>query len=382
MASFRRYATSLLPLTLIGSALLVACGDDDEKTKTEDSGASKADASDDAGEDDAEVTESDAGALDAATTSDTGAAMGEACPKDLQCLAPSGRFLCTKPGPEVVACEKAADCTFGVCYKLAGQGICLQLCAPPEGLASELSVSGTVVELTPGKGITGYNEAPQEPVLAGVKVCVTAPATVKAECATTGADGKFTISKLPPNRNAAMTVNVTLSFEKAGYLPQLQVFGLGDGSFTINNQIRLMTTAAATTLATALGGKLPDATTGWLRLDAVRFTPGAADTRYSFVQGNLKLTTQDGVAISAMPQAGVGPFYTDADEQPKKGEADAGMLTTTASGHAYYLDVPAGNYQMSFAHATLTCGDTPIPAVGVPGFLFAGLGTACGNGVK
>lgn len=389
MASFSRYCTQLLPLTLVGSALLAACGGDDDKSKSADDAKADA-ASEDAGkaEKDAEVEgAADAGSSDASqdatTSSDTGAASGgEQCPKDLQCLAPSGRFLCTKPGPEVVTCDKAADCTFGMCYKLAGQGICLQLCAPPEGLASELSVGGTVVELTPGKGVTGFNEAPQEPVLSGVKVCVTSPATVKAECATTGADGKFTISKLPPNRNAAMTVNVTLSFEKEGYLPQLQVFGLGDGSFTLNNQVRLMTKAYATTLATELGGTLPDATTGWFRMDAVRLGPSVPDGRYSFVQGKLKLTTLEGVSISSTPAAGIGPFYTNEEEQPKKSEADAGMAATSVSGHAYFLNVPAGNFMVSFAHPTLSCGDTPIPAVGVPGFLFAGLGTACGNGVK
>jgi hypothetical protein len=83
----------------------------------------------------------------------------------------------------------------------------------------------------------------QEPLLSGVKVCVASPATIKAECAMTGADGKFTISKLPPNRNAAMSVTVTLSFEKAGYLSQLQAFGLGDGSQNLSNQVRLLTTA-------------------------------------------------------------------------------------------------------------------------------------------
>ena len=141
-----------------------------------------------------------------------------------------------------------------------------------------------------------------------------------------------------------------------------------------------MTKAYATTLATALGGTLPDANTGWLQFNAVRF--GEGDPKYSYLQGTLKLATLDKVSIMSTPAAGIGPFYTDANEQPQKTEADAGMAATSVSGHAYFLNVPMGNYMVSFAHPSLTCGDTPIPAVGVPGFLFAGVGTACGNGVK
>jgi hypothetical protein len=176
-------------------------------------------------------------------------------------------------------------------------------------------------------------------------------------------------------------VNVTLSFEKEGYLSQLQAFGLGDGSQDLSNQVRLMTKPYATALATALGGKLPDATTGWLQVNAVRLGPTVPDGRYSFVQGKLKLETLSGVGITSTPAAGIGPFYTDAEEQPQPA-GDAGVAQTSASGHAYFLNVPSGMFNIAFTHSTLTCGDTPIPVTAVPNYLFAALGTACGNGVK
>lgn len=357
--------------------LVVACGGESEKEKTDSAVELDAGSDADSEEEDAGKGE-DASASEDAAPEEAGLP-ADPCPTDLKCTAPQGRFLCTKPSGEVLTCSQASDCSFGMCYKLAGQGICLQLCAPPEGLAGEISIGGTVVELQPGKGLTGVSEASQEPAVAGVKVCVASPMTIKADCAMTDAQGKFTISKLPPNRNAAMAVNVTLSFEKDGYLPQLQAFGLGDGSSLLSNQVRLMTKTYATSLATSLGGTLPDATTGWLQFNAVRF--GDGDPKYSYLQGTLKLATLDQVSVSSMPAAGVGPFYTDANEQPQP-SGDAGVAATSASGHAYFLNVPMGNYNVSFAHPSLTCGDTPIPAVGVPGYLFAALGTACGNGVK
>src|SRR5688500_12281031 len=102
--------------------LLVACGGEKDNDVTDS--AIEVDAGDAGGQDeDAGGARQDAGASRDAAPQDATAAL-DPCPAELKCTAPQGRFLCTKPSGEVLTCEKAADCSFGMCYKLAGQGIC------------------------------------------------------------------------------------------------------------------------------------------------------------------------------------------------------------------------------------------------------------------
>lgn len=318
------------------------------------------------------------------------------CPEELVCVAPSGRYLCEKPGPELITCDKQSDCPTDVpmCYALAGQGICLRLCTPDEGFPKETSVSGLLVEYAAGNGFTGYTEQPSEKVLEGVTVCLEAPVELKADipCTTTDAEGKFTLSKLPPNRNAAMPIYGYLSFKKDGYLPGLQSFTLGDGSQALANQIRLFSNATAAAIATKAGGKVPDASTSWLIVDAVKFDVGGAVGPYTVEQGALRLKLLDGVTVTPTPAAGIGPLYTDADEIISLGavgdDAGAGdpLDKTSISGFSFFLNVPAVDagtaYKLAFEHPTLNCGNTALDVLAFPGYVMTEIGTACGNGVQ
>lgn len=365
---------------LLLSALAVSCGDD--------SGAAGAKPDAQVAIDVGHATTILDGGLDAqVSVAQPGVALdagSSACPGEYQCQSPTGLFLCTKASGEILTCDKQADCPFGSCYPYAGQGICLLQCTPPQGLPTQNTITGTVVALTPGKGQTGTSETPQEPPLAGVQVCVASPASLMKSvgCTTTAADGTFTLSHVPPNRNAANPVPIALTFIKDGYVSEMLGLVLFDGSQAISNDVRLLTVEYAGKIAAQAGGKLPDTTTGWLQTEAVQFNPKGPDTAATYYNGTLKLRTVDGVVISSNPDAGVGPVYLDDSEQPTAlaGGLDAGTATSGA-GQAYFVGAPAGTYQVTFKHPSLTCGDAPTAATVVPGFLFVDITAICGNGV-
>jgi hypothetical protein len=330
------------------------------------------------------------------------------CPAGLECSAISGRYLCVEPGPEVLACDSLQDCPDGIatCVARGGQGICVRFCAPSEGFPNETAISGAVVEYAPGTGFTPLTNTPRETALENVKVCLLQPRELadRIGCTTTDAAGAFMLDKLPANIDPAQQFLGVLSFEKTGYLPQVQSFYLGDGSQTIGNHVRLLTSAYAQEIATKTGSTLPSESTGWLLVDATKFDPASEPSRYSFSQGTLQLALLDHVSISMTPVAGIGPIYTDDSEQLAAGappltdvdagsdnEDDAGtalpsaLRETSQSGFALFTDLPTrvngSLYQLTFDHAALTCGSAPTQVILLPGYLTADVGVVCGNGV-
>lgn len=330
------------------------------------------------------------------------------CPGDLVCVSPDGRYTCQKPGPEALTCEQLTDCPSEIpnCYQRAGQGICLRLCTPPGGFPDKTSIGGKLVEYAPGNGLTGTTQAAKERVLEGVKVCLETPVELKERigCTTSDADGHFQLDNLPPNIDPTLPIVGTLSFHRDGYLPQAQSFALGDGPQSFASRVRLLTLTYAQALADKVSATLPDDKTGWLLVDTTALDIGGKPGRYTFTQGSLQQVLLANVNITTTPAAGIGPLYTDDDElisalaatdQDRDAGAaddDAGLtngappVATSSSGFAFYVNVPVKEngslYGLRFKHPDLDCGQAPIAATALPGYLVAGLGTMCGHGVK
>jgi hypothetical protein len=329
----------------------------------------------------------DAGSGGTSTTAtpDTGAPHAEAstdsipaCPKGFECVSTTGIYVCENPGPEIVPCETKDGCPFGACYAVSGQGVCLALCQPPEGLPSATSIGGVVTEFTAGAGFAGTTEAAKETPLAGVEVCLREP-KLNVACVKTDASGKFTLTGIPPNRNLAVPVTAFVSFVKAGYLSMLRATALGNGNQTFSPQTRLYTTADAQAVATALGVGLPDSKTGWLGLGAFALNPDDTKRLSAFSEGTTKQITVEGATFSMDPARGSGPYYADASEQFSSPDASSG--STSIAGFGYFFDVPAGKYDVAVSHPKLECGGA-INLEVVPGFVFSYVDALCGKGVK
>ena len=87
--------------------------------------------------------------------------------------------------------------------------------------------------------------------------------------------------------------------------------------------IVILTIALATSLATSLGGTLPDMTTGWLQTNATRFGEGS-DARYNYVQGTLKLTMQEaGAPLTPEQEPQIQAFYNEDAQQRQQLQREA-----------------------------------------------------------
>lgn len=302
----------------------------------------------------------------------------DSCATDLVCVSPTGVYVCENAGPELVPCETKNGCLFGSCLAVSGQGVCVQLCQPPEGLPSSTAIEGVVTEFAAGKGFVGTTETPKEKPLAGVKVCLREP-KLNVPCIETDTEGKFSLAGLPPNRNVAVAVPAYVTFEKSGYLSLVRGTGLGNGNQTLSPQTRLYTMAEAEAIATTLGVSLPTTKTGWLGLGALALNFDGTRRLSAFSEGTTKQITVEGVTFTMDPAPGKGPFY--ADENEGFSPADAALGSTTIAGFGYFFDVPAGSYDVAASHPKLNCGGR-LTIQAIPGFLFGYIDALCGKGVK
>ncbi len=325
----------------------------------------------------------DSGKADAA---EAGASI---CPSGLDCVAPTGVYICEKPGPLLPTCTKNADCTFGQCYALSGQGICLALCTPPEGEPDSTTFTGKVVEFEAGKGFAATTDPPAGTPIAGADVCIEEPATLvgRVPCVKTDATGEFVLAGLPPNRTITAPVAAGVSIKKAGYLSFLTALSLGAGSQSASQQFRLFTTAQGQALATKFGTPLPDSKTGWVLFGGAKVNADGATRKSTWSTGGLDLITLDQLTATMKPLSGVGPIYATVDESlGAAGDAgadaatDAGLAATSTSGWGLFMGVADGSYTMTFAHPTLNCG-MPGPFTARAGYVFDSVTALCGAGV-
>jgi hypothetical protein len=326
---------------------------------------------------------SDSGNVDAA---EAGASI---CPSGLDCVAPTGIYICEKPGPLLPTCTKNADCTFGQCYALSGQGICLALCTPPDGEPDSTTFTGEVVDFTAGKGFAATADPPDGTPIAGADVCVEEPATLvgRVPCVKTDATGKFVLAGLPPNRTITSVVTAGVSIKKAGYLSYLAALSLGAGSQSASQQFRMFTTAQGQALATRFGAALPDSKTGWVLFGGAKVNTDGATRKSTWSTGGLDLISLDQLTASMKPLSGVGPIYATVGEGlGAAGDAgadaatDAGLAATSTSGWGLFMGIADGSYTMTFAHPTLNCG-MPGPFTARAGYVFDSVTALCGAGV-
>jgi hypothetical protein len=268
---------------------------------------------------------------------------------------------------------------------LTGQGFCLTDCEPPTVPPETTTLSGVVVErragtgkVGEGAGQVGSGQAPKETPLAGVRVCLEIP-RFGLPCATTGADGKFELGNIPPNRNLLIDAEAVVSFTKDGYLPTLRAFSVGEDNQTLPAQTRLFSTANAQALATSTGTSLPDENTAWVTLEFYQLNTTGATGISVFEEPGLKLRGTAGVTVATAPTLAKKALYPDATERVSA--TDAGAAASSEAGSAVMLDVPPGEYTFTFDHATLNCGASylaPIP----PGWVIANIGAVCGPGTQ
>ncbi|HVU00935.1 MAG TPA: hypothetical protein VHE30_04255 [Polyangiaceae bacterium] len=180
--------------------------------------------------------------------------------------------------------------------------------------------------------------------IAGVHVCVDEHPEIA--CADSDADGFFTLKHLP------QTSDVVLELTKDGYIPQLVAIETSDIDMNaVQNPVQMTPTGAD--LSATLGFTVDGTNLGAIGF----FVLGAVGSGFGPLPGSTATLTPDGAK---------GPFYYHAD-----GQYDPALKKTESYGGAY-LNVPEGNYKLTF---------TPPPGYDCAGisFPFAGWGFPVAN---
>jgi hypothetical protein len=285
--------------------------------------------------------------------------------------------VCQKIGEGPVPCETSSECTVGACIPLAGQGFCLSLCQPSSPPLTTTSLFGTVVERRAGAGQVGSNQPPKETPLADVDVCLEVP-RFNLPCARTGANGKFELGNLPPNRAFDISAGAVVSFTKTGYLPTLRAFALGEDNQTLIGQVRLFKRADADALADSAGAAPFTTQNAWVTFDFTELNRDGTQRISVFEEGGMKLRGLDQVRVQGVPASGRF-VYPDASEAVSSA-SDAGAGATSIAGSALLLGAADDEYTFTFTHPTLKCGAPallPIPAGWV-----SSVATLCGPGTR
>jgi hypothetical protein len=241
-------------------------------------------------------------------------------------------YLCSEKDTAVPPeCEKDADCSYGKCIKSIteeNKSYCVEYCS----LGSN-EILGSVV------GLDG--------ALGGVDVCVFEDGKANEDlCTTTNDSGEFALFNLPDKGF------FVLSMSKEGYQSNLQI------AYTNTSLLGILSLGLMFTT-----DEIADA------FDAVDVTPEDDTGSIVFmVLGTTGALSEYTVEIS--PEEGSGPFYSDAD-----GKLDKSLEASSASGWGTFLNLPAGDYDLSFTATGLTC--TPPPTVMVEKGYLSYIVTTC-----
>jgi hypothetical protein len=219
--------------------------------------------------------------------------------------------------------------------------------APTGGTGGALPDAGTTISLTYKVVVAGAGVG-LEDGLAGAEVCVVdedlEPVDATDLCATTDADGMFTLEGLTPGER------ILLRYEKDGYVGGLSAVTLGTADMTPGAQFRMAPNPADGGVFQPPGwdpAVTADMTTkGSFNAVAVQAVPsdggsGATGTGFDWASG---------VTFSITPSGGDGPFYVDADEL-----FVSGATSTSGGWGAWFINLTPGTFTVSASHATLTC---------------------------
>ncbi|MEW5847725.1 MAG: hypothetical protein AB2A00_02885 [Myxococcota bacterium] len=163
-------------------------------------------------------------------------------------------------------------------------------------------------------------------LLEGVEVCVWEREDLS--CVRTDASGSFT---LPAPKG-----EIGLTFRKDGYVPLLAPIVAKAGAFS---SPRLTPVELA-----QQQGAIWDAT------DPYPFAHTGVVTFNAYLKTAASVRGLDGVTVQLTPDVGLGPFYLRADGY------DPTLSTTAAPlGAAVMMDVPPGEYEVTFTHPYAQC---------------------------
>jgi hypothetical protein len=199
-------------------------------------------------------------------------------------------------------------------------------------------ISDMAVKLPEGGLPDGGTARP--PGLPGVKVCVYQNASIP--CATTGADGTFTLEGLPP------LTNLVLTFEKDGYLKESKTIQTASTDMQVTNPMFMFPTGVQ-----GPSGVTQDPSKGAVSFFAIGPVPGNPDQN--------AFQTEPGVSVTITPAVTKeqGPYFGDG-----RGKFDP-TATTTLNGLGFFYNLAPGDYQLNFEHPSLDCA--PI-SLGVSGW--------------
>lgn len=213
----------------------------------------------------------------------------------------------------------------------------------PKGLSLLWRVveSGPIgVFIDAGSGPVDPTRVSDLPGIAGVKICIHGRPQIP--CATSGADGTFTLKGLPARQN------IILVSEKKDYVRSIRP--IETASTDMDNSNAPLVTARADGARPDLGFEFDD-TLGVVSFFALGVEP----------DGGLGLPT--GVTVSLTPSTAKGPYFTTKQNTfVEGGEA-------TAGGIGFFFNVVPGDYELTFHndHGDCAALSFPFGAWGFPG---------------
>lgn len=181
-----------------------------------------------------------------------------------------------------------------------------------------VTFSGTVTEFQAagGKG---------KPI-AGVQLCLKDATT--PPCATTDADGKFTMPGMPANTEGVLLLT------KTGYV-NVAIVGTTDTTDVVITPV-MPTEAVGQVFATAAGFTWPLAGKSIIGFSALEQVSSDAGADAGMVSAGVS-----GASMSITPTAGKGPVYLGASGLP-----DKTATATSSAGAGFFGDLPPGEYTM------------------------------------
>jgi hypothetical protein len=201
-------------------------------------------------------------------------------------------------------------------------------------LGMDLSVGATVTE----SGLV--TDLTSKMPVSGVQICLYSPMLSPKPCATTAANGSYTLPGVPAG------AQVAVSLDGGSYYPSLYLKTTGTSDETFN---LLAISMGTITLLEAIVSVQEDSTKGQLAFIALDGNPPP--------DGGTGPAHNAGIAVTLNPASGSGPFYLDSNGIPQPTNKQS---TTSAKGVGAYLNVAPGIVELTYAPPPGVTCSTPI----------------------